>query len=124
MKIGIPGSRGIPNNYGGYEQFAVSLSTGLVQRGHDVTVYNSDQHPYKEKEWNGVTIVHCKNWEHKMGTAGQFLYDRNCIHDARKRNFDILLHLGYTSDSVWYRHWPKNMVNIVNMDDLEWKRSK
>ncbi len=124
MKIGILGSRGIPNNYGGYEQFAGDLSAGLVRKGHEVYVYNSDQHPYKEKEWNAVKIVHCKDWEHKMGTAGQFLYDRNCINDARKRNFDILLHLGYTSDSIWHRRWPKKTVNIVNMDGLEWKRSK
>jgi hypothetical protein len=124
MRIGILGSRGIPNNYGGYEQFAGFLSAGLVQRGHEVWVYNSDQHAYKEKEWKGVHIIHCKDWEHRMGTAGQFLYDRNCIHDARKRNFDALLHLGYTSDSIWHRHWPKKAVNIVNMDGLEWKRSK
>ena len=124
MRIGILGSRGIPNNYGGYEQFAGYLSAGLVQKGHEVYVYNSDQHPYKKNEWQGVNIVHCKDWEHKIGTAGQFLYDWNCIHDARKRNFDILLHLGYTSDSVWHRRWPKKTVNIINMDGLEWKRSK
>ena len=124
MRIGILGSRGIPNNYGGYEQFAGYLSAGLVQKGHDVYVYNSDQHPYKENEWNGVKIIHCKDWENKIGTWGQFFYDRNCIHDARKRNFDILLHLGYTSDSVWHRRWPKKTVNIVNMDGLEWKRTK
>ncbi len=124
MRIGILGSRGIPNNYGGYEQFAQYISLGLLKKGHAVYVYNSSRHPYKEKEWNGVQIIHCKDWEHKFGTAGQFLYDRNCINDARKRNFDILLHLGYTSDSVWHRRWPNKTVNIVNMDGLEWKRSK
>ena len=124
MKIGIMGTRGIPNNYGGFEQFAQYLSLGLLRKGHDVYVYNSSCHPYKEKEWNAVQIIHCKDWEHKIGTAGQFLYDRNCINDARKRNFDMLLHLGYTSDSVWHQHWPKKTVNIVNMDGLESKRSK
>ena len=124
MRIGILGSRGIPNNYGGYEQFAGDLSAGLVQKGHEVHVYNSDHHPYQEKDWKGVKIIHCKDWEHRIGTAGQFLYDRNCINDARKRNFDVLLHLGYTSDSVWHRRWPKKTVNIVNMDGLEWKRTK
>ena len=34
MKIGILGTRGIPNNYGGFEQFAQYLSVGLLQRGH------------------------------------------------------------------------------------------
>jgi len=124
LKIGILGTRGIPNHYGGFEQFAEHLSTGLLQRGHDVAVYNSSLHPYKKREWNGVQIIHCRDWEHKIGTAGQFFYDFNCINDARKRDFDVLLHLGYTSDSVWYWRWPKRAVNIVNMDGLEWQRSK
>jgi hypothetical protein len=50
LKIGILGTRGIPNNYGGFEQFAQYLSLGLIQRGHDVSVYNSDHHPYRQKE--------------------------------------------------------------------------
>lgn len=40
MKIAILGTRGIPNNYGGFEQFAEYLSVGLVEKGHDVTVYS------------------------------------------------------------------------------------
>src|SRR5262245_58370078 len=124
LKIGILGTRGIPNHYGGFEQFAEHLSSGLLQRGHDVSVYNSTLHPFKEKEWNGVRIIHCLDWENKIGTAGQFIYDWNCINDARKRQFDILLHLGYTSDSVWHWRWPKKTINIVNMDGLEWQRSK
>jgi glycosyltransferase involved in cell wall biosynthesis len=59
-----------------------------------------------------------------IGTAGQFLYDYNCLRDARGRSFDILLQLGYTSNSVWHRLWPKAMLNVINMDGLEWKRSK
>jgi glycosyltransferase involved in cell wall biosynthesis len=124
LKIGILGTRGIPNHYGGFEQFAEHLSYGLLQRGHDVVVYNSSLHPYKKDNWNGVQIIHCRDWEHKIGTAGQFFYDLNCINDARKRDFDVLLHLGYTSDSVWHWRWPKKSVNIVNMDGLEWQRSK
>ena len=124
LKIGILGTRGIPNHYGGFEQFAEHLSDGLFRRGHEVSVYNSSLHPYKEKEWNGVQIIHCSDWEDKIGTVGQFFYDLKCINDARKRNFDVLLHLGYSSDSIWHWRWPKNTVNIVNMDGLEWNRSK
>lgn len=124
LTIGILGTRGIPNNYGGFEQFAQYLSEGLQQRGHEVYVYNSSEHPYKENSWNGVHIIHAKDREHKIGTFGQFFYDLNCITDARKRNFDILLHLGYTSDSVWYWRWPKNTINMVNVDGMEWQRSK
>ena len=124
MNIGILGTRGIPNAYGGFEQFAQYLAKGLVEKGHFVSVYNSSSHPYQESSWNGVQIIHCNDPENKIGTAGQFIYDYNCLQDSRKRDFDILLQLGYTSSSVWHRFWPKKAINIINMDGLEWKRSK
>lgn len=124
MKIGILGTRGIPNAYGGFEQFAQFLAEGLLKKGHDVWVYNSSRHPYKKSEWNGIHIIHCADAEHMLGTAGQFVYDFNCLVDARKRKFDILLQLGYTSNSLWFTLWPSKSINIVNMDGLEWKRDK
>ncbi len=57
MKIAILGTRGIPNNYGGFEQFAEYLSVGLVERGHSVTVYNTHFHPFQESEYKGVSII-------------------------------------------------------------------
>lgn len=124
LKIGILGTRGIPNRYGGFEECAQHLAEGLAAKGHLVTVYNSSHHEYQQSTWKGVQIVHCKDPEHKLGTAGQFIYDLNCINDARRRNFDIVLQLGYTSSSVWWWRWPRKAINIVNMDGLEWKRSK
>jgi hypothetical protein len=124
MKISIIGTRGIPNRYGGFEQFAEYLSVGLVERGHEVTVYNSQLHPFSDKEFKGVKIIHCKDPENKIGSAGQFIYDLNCILDARKRNFDIIFQLGYTSSSIWSILFPKKTLLITNMDGLEWKRTK
>lgn len=124
MKIGILGCRGIPNAYGGFEQFAEYLSKGLVERGHEVSVYNSHNHPYQQAEWNGVKIIHCYDPEKKVGTMGQFIYDFNCIRDSHQRNFDIILQLGYTSSSVWGDFLPKASTILTNMDGLEWKRSK
>ena len=124
MRIGILGTRGIPNRYGGFEQCAEFLALGLAARGHEVWVYNAHNHEWQENKWNGINIIHCNDPEARMGTAGQFIYDLNCILDSRKRRFDILLQLGYTSNSIWFALWPKNSRNIVNMDGLEWKRSK
>lgn len=124
MKIAICGTRGIPNYYGGFEQFAEYLSLGLTQKGHQVYVYNSHHHPYQDVNWKGVNIIHCFDPEKKIGTAGQFIYDLNCIIDSRKRNFDIILQLGYTSSSIWFNLHPRESVIITNMDGLEWKRSK
>ncbi len=124
MRIGILGTRGIPNYYGGFEQFCEYFAVYLVEKGHDVWVYSSSNHPFQESTFNGVRLIHCKDPENKMGTVGQFFYDLNCIRDARKRDFDILLQLGYTSSSVWYWLLPKKPIIVTNMDGLEWKRTK
>ena len=124
LRIGILGTRGVPNHYGGFEQFAACLSKGLVEKGHEVSVYNSHKHPFQLKKWCGVNIIHCYDPEYLMGTAGQFIYDLNCIRDARKKKFDILLVLGYTSSSVWGRYYPAGSIVFTNMDGFEWKRSK
>lgn len=124
MKIAILGTRGVPNYYGGFEQFAEFFSVYLVEKGHDVYVYNSHNHPFQEETFHGVKIIHKNDPEHKYGTFGQFIYDYNCIMDARKRDFDIILQLGYTSNSIWFFLLPKKPIIITNMDGIEWKRSK
>jgi len=124
LRIAILGTRGIPNHYGGFEHISEYVSEGLVKHGHHVSVYNSHNHLYQEKTWNGVEIIHCYDPEYLVGTAGQFIYDLNCLLDARKRKFDVLLIMGYTSSSVWGKLYPKKSAIITNMDGLEWKRSK
>ena len=124
MKVAILGTRGVPNYYGGFEQFAEYFSAYLAEKGHEVYVYNSHNHPYQEKMFKGAHIIHKHDPEYKMGTFGQFIYDYNCIIDSRKRKFDIILQLGYTSSSIWFFLLPKKPVIISNMDGLEWKRSK
>lgn len=124
FRVGILGTRGIPNYYGGFEQFAEHLSQGLAEKGHEVIVYNTHNHPYQQKNWNDVHIEHCYNPEHILGSFGQFVYDLNCILDARKKNLDAILMLGYTSSSIWGRLFPNDTTMIFNMDGLEWQRTK
>lgn len=124
MKIAILGTRGVPNNHGGFEQFAEYFSVYLASKKHDVYVYNSHDHPYQDKKFKGVNIIHVYDPEYKIGTAGQFIYDLKCISDSRKRKFDVILQLGYTSSSIWHWLLPKNAMIFTNMDGMEWKRSK
>jgi glycosyltransferase involved in cell wall biosynthesis len=124
LRIAILGTRGIPNHYGGFEHISEYVSEGLVKRGHAVTVYNSHNHPYSESSWNGVEIRHCFDPEYILGQSGQFIYDFNCLMDARKRKFDVVLIMGYTSSSIWGSLYPSKSTIITNMDGLEWKRSK
>lgn len=124
MKIAILGTRGIPNHYGGFEQYAELLSVFLVKKGFEVTVYNSHNHPYRETNYKGVQIRHIYDPEKTIGTAGQFLYDLGCIRDIRKRDFDIVYQLGYTSSAIFNFLLPKKATIVTNMDGLEWMRSK
>ena len=65
MKIAILGTRGVPNYYGGFEQFAEFFSVYLVQQGHEVYCYNSHDHPFQEKTFHGVNIIHKYDPEYK-----------------------------------------------------------
>jgi hypothetical protein len=124
MKIAIIGTRGIPNEYGGFEQFAEYFSVYATEQGHDVTVYCSSLHSYQEKQYKNVKLVHCYDAENRIGTAGQFIYDLNCILHTRKQPYDVILQLGYTSSSIWNFLFKKNTFITTNMDGMEWKRSK
>lgn len=130
MKIALVSTRGIPNNYGGFEQFAEYISVGLVERGHEVTVYSPHYHPYQEKEYKGVRIKHIYSLEKWMGGGvGSFFYDYACLKDAlQKEDFDIIYEAGYTSIIPAYiRFKVKNIkrpIFTTNMDGLEYKRTK
>ncbi len=125
MKIAILGTRGIPNNYGGFEQCAEKLSERWVRKGHSVTVYSPDEHNYKESEWNRVRIKHIFSKESKLGIFGTFFYDYLCLKDAVKMDYDIILNLGYVPSALFFGLKRKTKAKFVtNMDGLEWKRDK
>ena len=125
MKIAVLGTRGIPNNYGGFEQCAEKLSERWVRGGHRVTVYSPDEHEYKETEWNGVKIKHIFSKESKFGILGTFFYDYLCLKDAVKEDYDIVLNLGYVPSALFFYLRKKTKAKfITNMDGLEWKRDK
>ncbi len=126
MKIAILGTRGIPNNYGGFEQCAEYLSVGLVDKGHDVTIYAPHFHPYKKNIYKGVNIISIFSPQNFIGiSAANFVYDYLCFKDAVNKDFDIILELGLITSSlaiIFCRH--KGKIVATNLDGLEWKRAK
>lgn len=130
MKIAFVSPRGIPNNYGGFEQFAEYISVGLAQRGHDITVYSPKFHPYQHDNYKGVKIKHIYSPETWMGSSvGSFFYDFASLKDALKNeDFDIIYEAGYTSiipAYIWFDvKKRKRPIFTTNMDGLENKRSK
>ena len=130
MKIAFISTRGIPNNYGGFEQSAEYISVGLAQRGHEVVVYSPKFHPYQEDTYKGVRLKHIYSPETWMGSSvGSFFYDFASLCDAlKKEDFDIIYEAGYTSiipAYIWFNvRKRKRPIFTTNMDGLENKRSK
>lgn len=130
MKIAFISTRGIPNNYGGFEQFAEYISVGLVRRGHEVVVYSPHFHPYREPDYKGVRIKHIYSPEKWIGSSvGSFFYDFLSLRDAlKKEKFDIIYEAGYTSivpAYIWFNvKRIKYPLFTTNMDGLEYKRTK
>lgn len=126
MKIAIIGTRGIPNRYGGFEQFAELVSKEWVNLGHEVICYSPHDHEYQNLELDGVKIKHIYCPETKLGALAHVLYDFLCLKDAVSKNCDIYLQLGYQSSAISFPLFRKKIRQriITNMDGMEWKRSK
>ncbi len=124
-KIAIIGTRGIPNRYGGFEQFAEHLSVNLVKQGFEVTVYNPDYHPYDEQLYQGVMIRKKKLNENLWGPAANILYDYACMKDAIAKKNNVILACGYGSmlAAIQIKR-PAGTKLIINMDGMEWQRRK
>ena len=125
MKIAITGTRGIPNHYGGFEQFAEELSIRLVRKGHEVLVYNPEDNPYKKKTFEKVNIVVKKALFNSIPQLSTLLYDYVCLRDAIKNKPNAILNCGYSS-SLFYRilRNPQKIPIITHMDGMEWQRQK
>ena len=125
MKISIIGTRGIPNKYGGFEQFAEFLSVGLQNRGYEVTVYNAHFHPFKENNFKGVKIISKYSPENIIGSSANFIYDYYSLRDSIKKGADIVLACGYQSTAIsFYLCSPQKTIIVTNMDGMEWRRAK
>jgi glycosyltransferase involved in cell wall biosynthesis len=127
QKIAILGSRGIPNRYGGFEQCAEFLSAAFYDAGHDVTVFNTSNHEFKEKCFNQINIERVFCPERMIGSAAHIIYDFLCLMHCIFKRQDIIIMLGYSSSVfglIASRPFLKNSKIVVNMDGLEWQRTK
>lgn len=123
MRIVILGTRGIPASYGGFETFAEHLSTRLVARGHEVTVYGRAHYVSpRQLEYHGVRLKVLPTIRHKYfdTVVHSFLsavhavssrFDAALICNAANAPFAPILRLTGTPVAI-------------NVDGLEHKRKK
>src|SRR5712664_3600155 len=123
MRIAILGTRGIPANYGGFETFAEHLSTRLVARGHDVTVYCRAHYVSpRELEFQGV---HLK----VLPTIRHIYFDTivhtflSSLHAAVKRYDVALICNAANAPFAPFLRLAGTPV-ALNVDGLEHKRKK
>lgn len=121
--IRILGTRGIPAQHGGFETFAESLSLYLVARGWAVTVYcqTEGEGEIFEDHWQGIRRVHVP--APGSGSIGTVIFDwRSTVHACKEKG--LVLTLGYNTAVFCLLYRLKGIVNLINMDGLEWKRKK
>ena len=123
MRIVILGTRGIPASYGGFETFAEHLSTRLVARGHEVTVYGRAHYVSpRQLEYHGVRLKVLPTIRHKYfdTVVHSFLsavhaissrFDAALICNAANAPFAPILRLTGTPVAI-------------NVDGLEHQRKK
>lgn len=125
MKVAIIGTRGIPNRYGGFEQFTEKLGSGLVKKGHEVVVFNPQSHSFEGNIFKGIKIIRQKEHFQLIPALSTLLYDYFCLKTALQLNPDILFSCGYSS-SLFFRFLknPGEIPIIIHMDGMEWQREK
>ncbi len=123
MKIAIMGIRGIPANYGGFETFAEELSTRLVERGHEVTVYGrSNNIKYDGKFYRSVRLVILPTIRHKyFDTVAHTFF---CVMHSLTQKYDVMLICNSANAIFSWIPRLQGMPVALNVDGLEWKRAK
>ncbi len=123
MKIAIMGTRGIPANYGGFETFAEKLSIGLVEKGHEVTVYcRTSNAVYDSQFYKGVKLIVLPTIRHKYWeTVAHTLL--SVLHSIFNRYNVVLI---CNSVNSLFSFVPRLVGQKValNVDGLEWQRAK
>ncbi len=125
MRFAILGTRGIPARYGGFETFAEELSTRLVARGHQVTVYCREKH--SEATYRGVDLAYFPTIRHKyfdtiahtcFSTAG-LLWSR-----LYSDGYDAILYCNAANAIFTWLPRVFGMPVALNVDGLERDRKK
>jgi glycosyltransferase involved in cell wall biosynthesis len=124
--IAIMGIRGVPAAHGGFETFAAQLAPYLVAHGWKVTVYCEEPTrvaPY-ESEWRGVRRVHIGYGPDRAINSIRFDWAciRHLLQDEARA--PLVLTLGYNTAVFGLRLRLAGIAHVINMDGIEWARSK
>lgn len=121
--VRILGTHGVPANYGGFETAAEAIARYLARGGWRVIVYCQIQGegPITEDVWQGIERVLIPI--DRPGWKGTSEFDWHSIRHASQFD-DLCLTFGYNTGIFNLRQRLKKIPNIINMDGIEWSRSR
>jgi len=123
MRIAIIGIKAIPAHYGGFETAVDEVSRGLVNRGHEVTVYNrTGMSKYPGRDYAGVHLVTLPTikTKHLSTIAHSFV---STLHATFTRA--QVVHY-YTTGATLFAPLPRAFGKkiVCSADGTDWQRAK
>jgi glycosyltransferase involved in cell wall biosynthesis len=123
MKIAMMGIRGIPANYGGFETCVEALSRRLVERGHEVIVYNRPQHvQWDAPTYHGVRLINLPTIRHKYLDTPVHTALAALHASASGADIVVIFIAGNSPFTIIPRLAGRRTV--LHVDGLDWKRDK
>jgi glycosyltransferase involved in cell wall biosynthesis len=123
MHIAILGTRGVPASYGGFETFAEQLSTRLVARGHEVTVYcRSHYVSPRQLEYHGVRLKVLPTIRHKYFDTVVHTFLSSLHSMTRRYDAALICNAANAPFAPFLRAVGTPVA--INVDGLEHKRKK
>jgi len=121
--IAVIGTKGIPARCGGFETAVDYISRGLVQRGHEVLVYNRPSDvPSRDKYYEGVQLAYLPTLpsKHLSTIAHSFLSSLHVLFTEAK-----IVHY-YTTGAVLFAPLPRLFGKkvVCSVDGSDWQRKK
>lgn len=118
MKIGIIGTRGIPNHYGGFERFVELLVShpGWKETPHRFLVYGESP----SGEYNDWTDL-CEVGVQKSANPLRY-YQKSTMLACEECDVVLCCSVGISIFAYWVR-WRKRVL-VLNPDGCEWRRTK
>jgi glycosyltransferase involved in cell wall biosynthesis len=121
--VRILGTHGVPAAYGGFETAAENVALFLRRQGWRVVVYCqvTGAGPIRFDSWHGIERVSVPVT--LPGWRGTAQFDWLSIRHAVQHP-DVCLTFGYNTAIFNTLHRLRGIPNIINMDGIEWSRSR
>lgn len=122
MRIAMIGQKGIPATYGGIEKAVEEISSRLVTRGHDVTVFVRPHYKTTERSHRGIRIrilpsINTKHLDAISHTIFSTFY-------SLLAHFDVLHYHALGPSLLSFLPRLFGIPTIVTVHGLDWQRDK